>query len=71
MLSGLWLQMVARGGFKWFEGVSSVSDLADRPSKGLAPECPCGWRLREEQEPGVLRWGGFDGSGPDRPWPAL
>ena len=55
MLSGMWLQMAIRGGFKWFERVSPASNLADRPSRGLAPECPCGYRLREVVD--VRRWG--------------
>ena len=69
MLSGMWLQMVVRGGFKWFERVSSFSNLADRPSRGLPPDCPCGWRLPEVV--GVRRWGASDGSGPGRPWVAF
>ena len=69
MLSALWLQMVVRGGFKWFERVSSTFNLADRPSRGLVPDCPCGWRLR--QVPDVLRWGDSDGAGPGRPWPTF
>ena len=63
------LQRAIRGGFKWFERVSSFSNLADRPSRGLAPECPCGWRLREVV--GVRRWGAPDGTGPGRPWVAF
>ena len=69
MLSGMWLQMAIRGGFKWFERVSSASNLADRPSRGLAPECPCGYRLREVVD--VRRWGAPDGTGPGRPWLAF
>ena len=46
--------------------VSSASNLADRPSRGLAPECPCGYRLREVVD--VRRWGAPDGTGPGRPW---
>ena len=69
MLSGMWLQMAIRGGFKWFERVSSASNLADRPSRGLAPECPCGYRLREVVN--VRRWGAPDGTGPGRPWVAF
>ena len=69
MLSGLWLQMAIRGGFKWFERVSSFCNVADRPSRGLTPDCPCGWRLREVV--GVRRWGASDGSGPGRPWVAF
>ena len=69
MLSGLWMQMAIRGGFNWFEGVSSTSNVMDKPSKGVVPDCPCGWRLREVL--GAACWGRSDGSGPGRPWPAL
>ena len=67
MVSALWLHMAVRGGFKWFERVSSASNLADRPSRGLPPECPCGWSLREV--PTVRRWGPSDADGPGRPLP--
>ena len=69
MLSGLWLQMATRGGFKWFERVSSTSNVADAPSRGVEPDCPCGWRLQEVRH--VDRRGPSDGSGPGQPWPAL
>ena len=49
--------------------VSSASNLADRPSRGLAPECPCEYRLREVVD--VRRWGAPDGTGPGRPWVAF
>ena len=69
MLSGLWMQMAICGGFKWLERVSSASIIADKPSRGIVPNCPCGWRLREVL--GVARWERSDGSGLGRPWPAL
>ena len=69
MLAELWLPMAVRGGFKWFERISSVSNVADKPSRGLVPDCPCGWRLREV--PGVRSWGASDGSGPGRRWTAF
>ena len=69
MLSGLWLQMATRGGFKWFKRVSSTSNVADAPSRGVEPDSPCGWRLQEVRHVG--RWGPSDGFGPGRPWPAL
>ena len=58
MLSALWLQMAVRGGFKWFERVSPAPSLAGKPSRGLVPDCPCGWCLRELS--GVLRWSAKD-----------
>ena len=64
-LSAMWLQMAVRGGFKWFERVSSASNLADRPSRGLVPVCPCGWRLQELS--GVLRWSPEDHAASERP----
>ena len=67
MISAMWLHMAVRGGFKWFERVSSASNLADKPSRGLPPDCPCGWSLREV--PAVRRWGPSDADGPGRPWP--
>ena len=65
ILSAMWLQMAVRGRFKWFERVSSASNLADRPSRGLVPVCPCGWRLRELS--GVLRWSPEDHAASERP----
>ena len=65
ILSALWLQMAVRGGFKWFERVSSASNLADKPSRGLVPDCPCGWRLRELS--GVLCWDAQDYAASERP----
>ena len=69
MLSGLWMQMVVRGWFKWFQRITSASNVVDKPSRDIVPDCPCGWRLREVR--GVARWERSDGSGPGRPWPAL
>ena len=69
MLSGMWMQMAVRGGFKWFERVSSTSNVADKASRGFEPDCPCGWRLQEVRH--VERWGPSDGSSPGRPLPAL
>ena len=65
MLSALWLQMAVRGGFKRFGGVSSASNLADKPSTGLVPVCPCRWRMRELS--GVLRWSAQDYEDLERP----
>ena len=65
MVSALWLYMAVRGGFKWFERVSSASNLADKPSRGLVPDCPCGWRLQEMS--GVLRWSPEDHAALERP----
>ena len=65
----MWLQMAIRGWFKWFERVSSFSNIADRPSGGLSPEWPCGWRLQEVV--GVRCWGATDGTGPGGPTAAF
>ena len=40
MLSGLWMQMAVCGGFKWFERVSSASNVADRPSRDICAQLP-------------------------------
>ena len=66
ILAGFWAQMAFRAAFKWFERVSSFSNLADAPSRGLAPLVPCGWRCVEV--PDVQRWQhGRDGLRPGRP----
>ena len=70
LLAGMWANLACRGGFKWWERVSSGSNLADRPSKGLVPECPRGWHMWEMVS--VQRWDpDMDGVGPPRPVPAV
>ena len=47
-----------------------TSSMADRPSRGLTPECLCGWDLRELK--GIGRWScDYDGNSPGRPVPPL
>ena len=68
LLEGLWLQMALRQAFKWWERVSSASNVADIPSRGLCPEVPCTWRLREIEHVG--RWDpAVDGLTPGRQAP--
>ena len=67
MLAGMWLQLALRKGFEWWVRVSSASDAAATPNRGLVPDCPCDWHLRELQ--GVRRWHPLqDGQGPGRPF---
>ena len=62
---GLWLQMALRQSFKWWERVSSRFDVADLPRRGVPPEVPCTWVLREMEHVG--RWGSaHDGLTPGR-----
>ena len=70
MLAGLWANLACRGGFKWWERVSTGLNLGDRPSRGLVPECPRGWHMWEMV--GVGRWDrDRDGVGSPRPVPAM
>ena len=63
ILAGLWLNLAVVGGFKWWERVSNGSNLADKPSRGLVPDCPREWQLWELE--GVGRW--VPGLGPNPP----
>ena len=40
-----WRPPALRQGLKWWERVSSGSNVADLPSRGRAPECPWDWNL--------------------------
>ena len=68
IIAGLWLQTPSCQAFKWIERVSSHSNLADRHSWGLEPECPREWRLVELRR--VPRWDpALDGVGRGRTVP--
>ena len=65
LLEGLWLQIALEQAFKWWGRVSSASNVAGLPSRGLCPEVPCTWRLREIRHVG--RWDpAVDGLTPGR-----
>ena len=64
ILAGLCLNLALGEGFKWWERVSSGSNLADKPSRGLVPDCPLGWQLWDLA--GVGRWVPGIGPGPPR-----
>ena len=69
LLEGMWLQLALRQVFKRWERMPSASNVADRPSRGLAPEVPCTCDLWELQ--GVRRWSPFsDGLGPRHTLPS-
>ena len=55
MIAGMWLRNAERGNLKWYERVDSGANLSDRPSRGLVPFAPRGWRLIELH--GVRRLG--------------
>ena len=57
--------MALRKACKWWERVSSTSNVADLLSKGKPPEVPCTWDLREIEQVG--RWDAArDGLTPSR-----
>ena len=68
--AGLWANAACRGGFKWWERVSTRSNLGDRPSRGLFLECPRGWYMWGMVR--LRRWDrDRDGVGSLRPVPAM
>jgi hypothetical protein len=70
ILAGMWLNVATRKAFKWWERVSSASNPADAPSRGLVPPRPHEWRLFEMCP--VPRWSpSKDGQGHGRPLPPL
>ena len=70
MLAGMWANLACRGGFKWWERVSTGSNLGDRPSRGLVPECPHGWHMWEMVGVGRCEHD-RDSLGSPRPVPAI
>ena len=49
LLEELWLSLARRKALKWWERVSSASNLADLPSRGHPPVLPSAWSLTEIQ----------------------
>jgi len=49
LLEMLWLNLARRKALKWWERVSSASNLADLPSRGHPPVLPSAWSLTEIQ----------------------
>ena len=48
LLEELWLGLARRKALKWWERVSSGSNLADLPSRGHPPVLPSAWSLTEK-----------------------
>ena len=54
LIEDMWFNLACRQAFKWWERVSSISNVADLPSRGHPPVLSSEWALREIQ--GVRRW---------------
>ena len=54
LIEDMWFCLACRQAYKWWERVSSTSNVADLPSRGLPPTLPSDWTLHELK--GVRRW---------------
>ena len=54
LIEDMWFCLACRQAYKWWERVSSTSNVADLPSRGLPPTLPSDWTLHELK--GVRCW---------------
>ena len=54
LIEDMWFCLACRQAYKWWERVSSTSNVADLPSRGHPPTLPSDWALHELK--GVRRW---------------